>query len=62
MIAHGLFLLALVLTALASSPGSAAVEPAGEQPDIEVFVRQGCPHCTATKWFLEDLRRDRPRA
>lgn len=60
MIAHRLFVLALVLTALACPLGSAAGEPAGEQPDIEVFVRQGCPHCTEAKRFLEDLRRDRP--
>jgi glutaredoxin len=60
MIAHRFFVLALVLTALVCPLGSAAVEPAGEQPDIEVFVRQGCPHCTEAKRFLEDLQRDRP--
>jgi len=60
MIAHRIFVLALILTTLAFPLGSAAVEPAGEQPDIEVFVRQGCPHCTEAKRFLEDLQRDRP--
>ena len=60
MIAHRLFVLALLLTALACPLGSAAVEPVGERPDIEVFVRQGCPHCTEAKRFLEDLQRDRP--
>jgi glutaredoxin len=60
MIAHRFFVLALVLTALVCPLGSATVEPAGEQPDIEVFVRQGCPHCTEAKRFLEDLQRDRP--
>ncbi len=60
MIAHRLFVLALLLTSLAYPLGSAAVEPASEQPDIEVFVRQGCPHCTEAKRFLEDLQRDRP--
>ncbi len=60
MIAHRLFVLALLLIALACLLGSAPVEPAGEQPDIEVFVRQGCPHCTEAKRFLEDLQRDRP--
>ena len=60
MIAHRLFVLALVLTSLACPLWSAAIEPAGEQPDIEVFVRQGCPHCTEAKRFLEDLQRDRP--
>jgi len=29
-------------------------------PDIEVFVRTGCPHCEAAKIFLDDLRRERP--
>jgi glutaredoxin len=60
MIARRFFVLALVLTALVCPLGSAAVEPAREQPDIEVFVRQGCPHCTEAKRFLEDLQRDRP--
>ena len=60
MIAHRLFVLALLLTSLACPLGSAAVEPASEQPDIEVFVRQGCPHCTEAKRFLEDLQRNRP--
>lgn len=35
--------------------------PAAETtPDIEVFVRAGCPHCEAAKIFLDDLRRERP--
>ena len=29
-------------------------------PDIEVFVRAGCPHCEAAKVFLDDLQRERP--
>ena len=29
-------------------------------PDLEVFVRAGCPHCEAAKLFLEELRRERP--
>ena len=34
---------------------------AGEPvPDIEVFVRAGCPHCEAAKVFLDKLRRERP--
>jgi len=60
MIAHRLFVLALLLTSLACPFGSAAVEPASEQPGIEVFVRQGCPYCTEAKRFLEDPQRDRP--
>jgi len=34
-----------------------ASEPA---PDLEVFVRSGCPHCEAAKVFLADLQRARP--
>jgi glutaredoxin len=34
-----------------------AGEPA---PDLEVFVRAGCPHCEAAKVFLDELRRERP--
>ena len=60
MTAHRLFVLALLLTSLACPLESAAVERTIEQPDIEVFVRQGCPHCTEAKRFLEDLHRDRP--
>jgi glutaredoxin len=29
-------------------------------PDIEVFVRAGCPHCEAAKVFLDHLRREQP--
>ena len=42
-------------------PGSGALGQAGEPvPDLEVFVRAGCPHCEAAKVFLDDLRRERP--
>lgn len=34
-----------------------AGEPA---PEIDVFVRAGCPHCEAAKAFLKELRRERP--
>ena len=41
--------------------GSGARVQAGEQvPDLEVFVRTGCPHCEAAKVFLGELRRERP--
>ena len=62
MIAHKLFVLALLLIALACPLGSAVVELASEQPDINVVVRQGCPHCTEPEQAIEDLQRDRPRA
>jgi glutaredoxin/cytochrome c biogenesis protein CcdA len=51
----GLFLLLLCLFI---DPGvGTASEPA---PDLEVFVRTGCPHCEAAKGFLEQLHRTRP--
>jgi glutaredoxin len=34
-----------------------AGEPA---PEIEVFVRAGCPHCENAKAFLKELHRERP--
>ena len=35
-------------------------EPAPEAVEIEVFVRDGCPHCADAKVFLEKLRAERP--
>jgi glutaredoxin len=49
----GFLILALLITGTAAS----AENPA---PDIEVFVRAGCPHCEAAKTFLDELRRERP--
>lgn len=31
-----------------------------DNPDIEVFVREGCPHCEAAEEFLTKLANDRP--
>ena len=49
----------LCLAVLLSVGGTTilAQEPA---PDIEVFVRAGCPHCEAAKIFLNGLRREQP--
>ena len=38
--------------------GSAYAED--RPPDVEVFVREGCPHCKAAKAFLADLQTKRP--
>jgi glutaredoxin len=46
-------ILLLLLAGTSVSAGNSA-------PDIEVFVRAGCPHCEAAKSFLEELRRERP--
>jgi glutaredoxin len=41
--------------------GSGGLVQAGEPvPDLEVFVRAGCPHCEAAKVFLGELRREQP--
>jgi glutaredoxin len=40
-----------------SGPAVQADEPS---PDIEVFVRSGCPHCEAAKDFLDHLQREHP--
>src|SRR5215831_17058190 len=29
-------------------------------PDLEVFLRAGCPHCEAAKILLSQLQRERP--
>lgn len=47
----------LVLLALGSGAQVQAGEPV---PDLEVFVRAGCPHCAAAKEFLNELQRERP--
>jgi glutaredoxin len=49
--------LCIVLLVLGSGVQVQAGEPV---PDLEVFVRAGCPHCEAAKTFLEELRRERP--
>jgi glutaredoxin len=54
MIARALLLAWLLLLSLAA----AAVEP---QPDIEAFVRAGCPHCVEAKVFLDELQREQPQ-
>lgn len=55
------FALTLALSLLAGpATGSTDVPIHDAAPDIEVFVRAGCPHCEAAKSFLDDLRRERP--
>jgi glutaredoxin len=56
--------LAMVLLAwmLPAGPARAERAPpaAAEAVEIEVFVRDGCPHCADAKVFLEKLRQERP--
>lgn len=47
----------LLLLALLLSAGAFAAEG---QPDIEVFVREGCPHCAEAKVFLAKLQQEQP--
>ena len=41
-----------------AAPSAAPLGPA--EVDLEVFSRQGCPHCAAAKPFLAELQRQRP--
>jgi hypothetical protein len=40
--------------------GGIATQAGATPPDLEVFVRAGCPHCEAAKIFVEELRREQP--
>jgi len=42
------------------APVTGAEPPAASTTDIEVFVREGCPHCAAAKRFLDELQQERP--
>ena len=53
-----LFVVALSL-ALAAPPADPPSAPSGPAR-LEVFVREGCPHCADAKVFLAQLARERP--
>lgn len=36
------------------------VDKGQERPTLEVFVREGCPHCTEAKTFLHEFSKQRP--
>jgi hypothetical protein len=55
-----LFCLAFVL-GVAILPTSGSSSDLEQEPDLEVFVREDCPHCTAAKGFLADLKKQRPK-
>jgi len=40
-------------------PGKSSVS-AVQSADIEVFVRNGCPHCVKAELFLQDLKKEQP--
>ncbi len=56
--------IALAATAWLGAAGAAAAQQAPpaapEAAAIEVFVRDGCPHCADAKVFLERLRQEQP--
>ncbi len=52
----GLIPYLFVLLVLSGTP----LQAADTSPDIDVFVRAGCPHCEAAKIFLDELRREQP--
>ena len=58
--AGALLVLAWCLFSAALASNSVAGSDAAPPPDIEVFVRKGCPHCVSAKLFLNDLQQERP--
>lgn len=55
--------LALALLQASAAAGAPALPPqtAASGPVLEVFVRDGCPHCADAKRFLEQAARERPQ-
>jgi glutaredoxin len=52
-----------VLAVVLAATAALAVSPEADDvpaADIEMFTREGCPHCAAARVFLDDLRRRRP--
>lgn len=50
-------LYACILLLVLAVPCPAAM---AADPDIEVFVREGCPHCAQAEGFLDELHREQP--
>ena len=52
----------LILTLAWSAIACAAphISPADQPADIEVFVREGCPHCASAEAFLATLKQQQP--
>jgi glutaredoxin len=46
--------------AMGPAASTRATAPQGSRPTIEVFVRDGCPHCADAKAFLAQLQSERP--
>jgi glutaredoxin len=54
------FLILGLLAAWIASAPAARAEPLWPSVTIEVFTREGCPHCDDAKQFLADLHQERP--
>jgi glutaredoxin len=56
------FLVLLIAFSTGDSSSASADNTLAESSiaDIEVFVREGCPHCSRAKTFLEQLKEERP--
>ena len=50
----------LLATALAFAATASAPARAADASRIELFVREGCPHCAQAEAFIEQLGRERP--
>ena len=50
-----------VVVGMLGLSGKPAVGPAQVESDLEVFVRQGCPHCEKAKAYLAHLQERRPK-
>jgi glutaredoxin len=53
-------MLVLVIFGVGVLTVRAAPEPVPSAPDIEVFIREGCPACSTAKRFLDEFQRERP--
>ena len=50
----------LLVVALSGISNIPQLRPEETKADIEVFVRQGCPHCEAAKEFIDKLKKNEP--
>lgn len=61
--ATGFLILVLLLAFTASAAAESISQPPASRQasDIEVFVREGCPHCADAEQFLDVLRKEQPQ-
>lgn len=53
-------LLGILVLLLALTPLLAHAQARAGVPELQVFVREGCPHCAHAEAFLPELRKQRP--